>query len=630
MGTTSQEEQRLTSDVLSALETMDPVDAVPGRRHNRFRRWLLTALAVVILAGLAAAGFAKLAGTLGSSTGDRLLTHTVAKGELLITITEDGNLESANNKDIKCEVAGGSTILSIVEDGKLVEKGEELVRLDSSQLEEQISQQKITREKAAAAYIQAEKDYNVAVIAVKEYLEGTFRKEVQDLQAQITITLENLRSAENTLRHTERMFRKGYVSPLQRETQEFAVQRAQLELDSAQTAKEVLEKFTKAKMMEDLQSKRDIAEAKKKSEKASLELEEGRLLRLEAQLDRCVVYASQDGMAVYANQTSRRRMGSQQPQIEEGAMVREQQTLFRLPDLSQMQVKVAVHESKVDQLRPRMRARIRIQDQQYHGEVGSIANQPEAGGFFSANVKEYATVVRLDGDQKGVKPGMTAEVEILVAHLKDVLMLPVAAVVEQRGKFYCWVKRGENTERRPLVLGLSNDKFVEVTDGVTVGDEVVLNPRAVVADARDEGDEEEALDVEKNFGAASNAEQQRPGRSGDNRGGRPSSQGPRAEREPPGPPGSGHPGPATPPGTGPPRTGGQRSRGGMMQMDTDGDGKISRSEAPERMQGFFDKLDGNKDGFIDAAEINAMQQRYGQGGGRPGGGPPGSGRPGGE
>ena len=65
-----------------------------------------------------------------------------------------------------------------------------------------------------------------------------------------------------------------------------------------------------------------------------------------------------------------------------------------------------------------------------------------------------------------------------------------------------------------------------------------------------------------------------------------------------------------------------------MQFDRDGDGKVSREEAPERMRDFFDKLDGNADGFIDAAEISALEKRFGEGGGRPGGGPPG-GRPGG-
>lgn len=47
-----------------------------------------------------------------------------------------------------------------------------------------------------------------------------------------------------------------------------------------------------------------------------------------------------------------------------------------------------------------------------------------------------------------------------------------------------------------------------------------------------------------------------------------------------------------------------------MELDKDGDGKISRQEAPERMQGFFDMVDTNKDGYLDKAEISAMRARF--------------------
>jgi collagen type III alpha len=60
-----------------------------------------------------------------------------------------------------------------------------------------------------------------------------------------------------------------------------------------------------------------------------------------------------------------------------------------------------------------------------------------------------------------------------------------------------------------------------------------------------------------------------------------------------------------------------------MQFDQDGDGKVSKDEAPERMKDFFDRLDGNADGFIDSDEVAAMRQRAGGPGGPSGGGGPG-------
>jgi hypothetical protein len=55
----------------------------------------------------------------------------------------------------------------------------------------------------------------------------------------------------------------------------------------------------------------------------------------------------------------------------------------------------------------------------------------------------------------------------------------------------------------------------------------------------------------------------------------------------------------------------------LMSNDKNKDGKVSRDEAPEGMQNFFDRMDANGDGFIDQAELDA---RRGGGGGGGGGG----------
>ncbi len=578
-------------------------------------RWLRVLMAVAL--GLVLVGGAGYAASLVFQSAEAtprssMLTHTVQRGEMLVTVTEDGNVESAKNVEIKCQVAGGSSILSIVKDGNEVKQGDKLVELDASALEDQINAQKITYEKARSAMVQAEKDFQVAEISVKEYEEGTYKKEIQDAEAQITIALENLRTSQNVLQHSQRMFRKGYISSLELEGQQFSVQRSQLELDSARTAKDVLDNFTKVKMLKDLGSKVETAKAKMESEKAAFALEESRLKRLEDQKGYCVITAPQDGMVVYANEQSGSRFGGQSgPQVEEGATVRERQTILRLPDLSQMQVKVNVHETKVEQLRIGMRARIRILDRELQGAVSSIANQPEPTSFFSASVKEYGTIVKIDGQPAGLRPGMTSEVEILVAHLKDVLTLPVAAVVEQRGKYFCWVAAGGKTERRSLVLGLNNDRFVEVKDGVAAGEQVLLNPRAVVAEARVSEEEAKPADVGEQFGES------KPSAG-------PAAGSERGAFKPPveadgQPPGGDAGGPAGPP-RGP---GGARSGGfDLMQFDADGDGKVSKPEAPERMQEGFDEFDTDKDGALDRSEINAMREKM-RAKFRGGSGPPG-------
>lgn len=80
-----------------------------------------------------------------------------------------------------------------------------------------------------------------------------------------------------------------------------------------------------------------------------------------------------------------------------------------------------------------------------------------------------------------------------------------------------------------------------------------------------------------------------------------------------------HGGPPMPPGGGGgPLGGGGRPDFNPMQFDSDGDGRLSREEAPERMQAVFAEIDTNGDGFLDAEEFAARRAQRGPRPGAPG------------
>ena len=56
----------------------------------------------------------------------------------------------------------------------------------------------------------------------------------------------------------------------------------------------------------------------------------------------------------------------------------------------------------------------------------------------------------------------------------------------------------------------------------------------------------------------------------------------------------------------------------LMAFDKNGDGKLTRDEVPERMQGLFDRADIDKDGVLTADEIGNVARGAGtrQGGSR--------------
>ena len=557
-------------------------EAVPPEIESGRGWWRTGFILMLVVAGLAGAG-KFLTGGVSSDEGGPRLTHTIQRGDLMVTVTEQGTLESSNNEEIKCKVRGMSTVLWVIEAGTIVEPGDVLVRLDPSSIEDSINEREIAYQRALATHTRSETDVSVARIAIDEYLQGTYRSQLKTLQKDYAIAQSNLRTSKSMYEHAKLMFKRGYVSELEVEGNEFTVTQAQLELEVKQTQIDVLNEFTKKKEMETLQSNLKAAEAKLASDTAALNLEKARLDREQESLKNCVIVAESSGMVIHPSAAE----WKERPDIEEGATVRMDQVLLMIPDLTQMQVKVGVHESKVEYIKTGMPARITLQDIVIDGQVSSVASITKPAGWWTGNVVKYDTVIQIDSPE-GLKPGMSAEVEIVLARHDDVLTIPVAAVVETEDDYFCWVRSGDDLQRRALQLGDSNDQFMVVEAGIKAGDEVILNPLAFIEEAQREA-LKPASDAESLAGSAGSksksgakAKQDKP--AGDKK----SKEASEAEKPKP-----------------------AESQGARLikLADKNGDGALSIDEYQEKDRPQFEEHDLNQDGKVDAGELDALLKK---------------------
>jgi multidrug efflux pump subunit AcrA (membrane-fusion protein) len=387
--------------------------------------------------------------------------HKVARGDLIVMVEERGVIESMQNTPVTCRLrsfATGSTISStikwVIDDGSQVKKGDKLVELDDSGLREIVRTQEVV---VAGKRAELER-------ALKE------RDLVQEKgKLEVGTAEDNLEIAEIELKDSEEKDKRKMEARLRQAKR--AVQLAKLQAATA----------------------REQAEAAVAPVKAALIAEQTKLAELKEQLGHCILTAPKDGLAVY-NVPEQARWGiGRSTAIAVGEAVREGQVLITLPDLSRFQVVTRVHESLVGRLRP-VQGRFKPETAQQativadafpskvlRGHVQSVASKPEAGDFLSADVKAFSTTIVLAEDPKmpPLKPGMSATVRILVDEKKNVLRIPIQAVLGLRGKRLCFVKRGEGFAPHELVLGVSNDTYVEVKEGLKEGEEVVLNPHAL-------------------------------------------------------------------------------------------------------------------------------------------------------
>ena len=510
--------------------------ASPRTAKSKPKRMML--VAGVICLAVMSIGATRLLKPFSQDTSD-LVFHTVERGTLLISVTERGNLESQQNLKVFCEVddirgdnIDGTAILEIVPNGTDVAEGDLLVKLDSSGHIERVDAQILDTEAARAAKLQAdisyqntitqsetlEKEAELAVKLAELQLEmfqhpenGTsaleadeINRTIDDTENEILAAKANLKLIENDRKGTEELFKLGYAGKNEVDKMRLDYLQAQsavaAKINRLETQLATLQKKTdferRMSLMQLEGDKRtaeralgqvrlnntaEIAKAKVALDAANRQLnkEEERLARYREQLEKCEIFAQQDGMVAYATPSRYSRSST----IAEGALLRERQHILSLPNLKMMQVKTAVHESVQSQITAGLPVTVRIDafpDQSYVGSVKSIGVLPDQQSWHSSDTKMYETYVTIDEEVVDLKPGMTAMVQIHIDEVHDVLSVPVQAVQQEEKTTFLFVERNNRVEKQVVEVGRTNDKYVEIVEGVNDNERVVLNPLAVV------------------------------------------------------------------------------------------------------------------------------------------------------
>ncbi len=411
-------------------------------------------------------------------TGDSLL-HTVLRSDFTALVTESGEIESSSNVELRCEVksegGGGTTILEIVDEGASVQPGDFLIQYDDSALKLALTQQEILVATDETAVIGAESELAKAVQTLDEYKHGLFVTDKETFESELLQAEANLKTAQDSAAHALRMFRKGYVSQLQYEAQEVAVQMAQKGVKVAETKLKVHEEFTYRRMVSQYEADIKKQEAALRAAKHTIKLSQQRRDEILEQIQKCHVLAPTAGQVVYANDFERQ----QRLVIEEGAQVREGQVVIRLPNPQEMQVRARINDSKIKQVKVDDSVDIELDvnpDLPVRGVVTKINSFPYPREWYGGPI-EYGIEIRILDPPPGLTPGQRAKAKILVEQLRDVLQVPIQSVLERSGSHYCLVRDAQGTWlTRKVSIGSNNGSFVVVREGLDEGEQVALNP----------------------------------------------------------------------------------------------------------------------------------------------------------
>ncbi len=419
------------------------------RRHGGLVGGLVVCLILVGILGWL--GYSFVFGKRSSISQEELITQTVSRGGFDHIVLEQGEIESSRNTEVLCEVKSsgysGVPILWVIDEGTRVKAGDKLVELDSATIEQNLREHKIKVTTAQANVTSAQALVEQAKIARQEYLEGIFKTEESAILSEIAVANQELTKAQLALDSSTRLAAKGLVKELQLEADRFAVANAENQVNSAEARLRVLRELTKKKMLVQFDSDIEAAEAQLSAYQSALLEAEQELADSENQMKNCVIYAPVDGIVVHANRYSGRG-GSAEFVVEAGASVRERQAIIRLPDPTQMQINCKINESRITLIGEGMPVRISVDaipGLQLKGRVKKVNRYAEPSSFFSSSIKEYAVYIEIDDPPENIRTGMTAEVQIFVAQLDDVLQIPIQGLYEHGNNMYTMVQRGPNS-----------------------------------------------------------------------------------------------------------------------------------------------------------------------------------------
>ncbi len=419
--------------------------------------------------------------------------ETVRRVSLDVSVNAPGVIESSSNTKVECEierlelrvqgrsiVTNGSTrILTLAPDGSMVKKGDVICTLESSQFDEMLRTQRINVERAKSEELQAQMELDVARIALDEYRNGTAKQQIQTLKGQIALARTDATRLTSRLEWARKMFDKGYLSRSAMRSEELSMQRSDIQYSNSENALKTLEKYTLPKLEHQFRTRILSLQRVLDSEKERTLRFVDRLRTYEKMIDKCTIRAPHDGMLVYAHDPDRNF------RVEEGADVRQGQTLFYLPDLSRMQVMARLSESVVQKVNSGMKARIEVESvtgRTYTGTVERIAQFPiPPSSWRSSNdIKNYYCVVRVDDSDTAIRPGLNAEVDILTDLVEDTIVLSPDAVEVDGKREFCYVRRSDGLfEKRQIRTRTGDPSSLEVIAGLNEGDVVLRKLKKV-------------------------------------------------------------------------------------------------------------------------------------------------------
>jgi HlyD family secretion protein len=440
--------------------------------------------------------------------------QTVRPGETLAVV---------DPTEVERQVAGIRAQLASAQAGE--QQAEENYRLT-------VTQNRLSIRRAEVALANAEAQLREQKVALRQAQAGlaqaaapTRRPELDQQQASLARAEAQVADAQRTLDRRRALVAKGFLSQQEADAAQTQLQLAQADVEAQ---KQRLALLKEGPRREDVNVSRVAVDAARERvrtseiavETARVALETERANAATAQLRLRDVERGRAEVAQISNQLAQQSVSLNETRIvapiggevigkylEEGELVAsatagfaQGAALVSIADLSRMQVRVNINEVDVARITLGMPVEIKVDgvpNRIFKGRVAAIApastgqNQKGQSGSSSSSaggsqtgVVRFEVKVAVENADRRLRPGMTANVDIILDRKEKTVLLPAEAV-RPDGKVTVVTGDGDavKKEDRPVQVGLKNDAEAQITSGLKPGEKVEI-PKIDAKDRR--------------------------------------------------------------------------------------------------------------------------------------------------
>ncbi|ANQ47659.1 HlyD family efflux transporter periplasmic adaptor subunit [Flammeovirga sp. MY04] len=375
------------------------------------------------------------------NNSEQVLLTKARIDNLNINVSTTGELEAKNFVEIQGPLGmrqaqiWETKINSLVPEGTVVEKGQQVARLDASSLGDKLEQKGTDLTKAESQWEQTQLDTALQLSLERDKiinLEFTVQEKKLALEQSAFEPPATIKQAEIEVIKAERDLRQT--------KQNYLVKQKQLSAKMREVNANLSQAKSKVKFLEDL-------------------------------FQEFTIVAPESGMVIYAKDWDGKKK-------KEGSNIRAwDPVVATLPDLSVMISKTYVNEVDIRKIQKGQTVSIGLDafpDKNLTGEVTKVANVGEQKP--NSDAKVFEVVILVNQSDSTLRPSMTTSNIIQTGSKENVLLIPIEALHTEGDSInFVYKKTVGGFEKQEVKTGLMNDQDIEILTGLSEGEEISLN-----------------------------------------------------------------------------------------------------------------------------------------------------------